>query len=259
MIEIDVIIANYNNAKFLVKCLDSVLSQALLAKEIIVIDDASTDDSLLILEEYSSAGKITLIKNERTLGVAASRKIAISYGGSEFLTTLDADDYYYNNEKLAAEAAVISAAGGSGIAFSDVMRVDHDGNEMWLVSSKRKLREGNLSFYIANLNGYIPRDYLVSRTDYEAVDGYDASFKIYEDWDLKIRLAKRCEWHYSGNVGTAYRNNPKGLSRSPRREHVIAMRRIFWKNYSSKNPLFRAGAFIRFFFYHSLYQGRPAI
>ena len=259
MILIDVIIANHNNAKFLTRCLDSVLAQTLLPKEIIVVDDASTDDSILILEKYVLEEKITLIKNSTVLGVTASRNKAISHGQSEFLTTLDADDYYFNNEKLAAEAAAIAEAGEHSIAFSDVMRVDSNGSDKWLVSSKRKLREGNLSFYISHLNGFIPRDYLVSRADYIAVSGYNPAFRMYEDWDLKIRLAKKCAWHFSGGVGTAYRDNPKGLSKASKSEHIAVMRRIFWLNCPSKHPLMRAAAFIRFFFYHSLYMGRPAI
>jgi glycosyltransferase involved in cell wall biosynthesis len=259
MIPIDVIIANRNNARFILQCLESVFSQTLLPKEIIVVDDASTDDSLLVLEPFVRAGKVTLIQNNTTLGVTASRGRAIAHGKSAFFTTLDADDYYYDSGKLAAEAAAITAAGEQSIAFSDVMRVREGGEDMWLVSSKRQLREGDLSFDISHLNGFIPRDYLVSRADYLAAGGYNPDLRIYEDWDLKIRLAKRCTWHFSGVIGTAYRDNPKGLSRAPRKEHITTMRHIFWANCSEKHSILRVAAFIRFFFYHSLYLRRPAI
>lgn len=259
MIPIDVIIANYNNANFLPQCLESVLNQTLLPKEIIVIDDASTDDSLLVLEPYVREKKITLIKNNEKFGVTKSRNRAIAHGGSAFITTLDADDFYYNSNKLAAEANVINNAGEHSIAFSDVMRVDKNGHDLWLVSSKRQLQEGDLSFNISHLNGFIPRDYLVSRNDFMDAGRYNPELKIYEDWDLKIRLAKRCKWCFSNTIGTAYRNNPKGLSRSPRREHIVAMRRIFWANCPESRTIFRAIFFARFFFYHSLYLRRPAI
>lgn len=259
MISIDVIIANYNNAKFLGRCIDSVLAQTLLPAEIIVIDDASTDDSLQIIEKYVTTGKVTLIRNDKNLGVTASRNLAISQGKSAFLTTLDADDFYYNNNKLDAEAATLIANGKHSIAFSDVIRVDVSGEDMYLVSGKRKIREGDLSFHISHVNGFIPRDYLVSRADYEAVKGYNSNLRIYEDWDLKIRLAKRCKWYFSGEIGTAYRENPKGLSKSLKKEHIETMRKIFWINNQIKNPVWRAIAFARFFFYHSLYMRRIAI
>lgn len=259
MIPIDVIIANYNNAKFLPQCLESVLNQTLLPKEIIVIDDASTDDSLLVLEPYVRENKITLIKNNENLGVTASRNRAIAHGGSAFITTLDADDFYQNSGKLAAEANVIQNSGKHSIAFSDIMRVDKNGQALWLISSKRKLQEGDLSFDISHLRGFIPRDYLVSRDDFLNAGGYNPKLKIYEDWDLKIRLAKRCNWCFSNTIGTAYRDNPKGLSRSPLREHIIAMRRIFLANCHESRTVFRVIYFARFFFYHSLYLRRFAI
>ena len=155
MIPIDVIIANRNNARFLSQCLESVFGQTLQPKGIIVVDDASTDSSRLVLEPYARAGKITLIQNEFNLGVAASRNRAIAQGKSAFLTTLDADDYYYDSGKLAAEAAAITVAGERSVAFSDVMRVRESGEDMWLVSSKRQLKEGDLSFHISHLNGFI--------------------------------------------------------------------------------------------------------
>ncbi len=259
MTPIDVIIANKNNARFLSQCLESVFMQTLQPKEIIVVDDASTDDSHLILEPFVRKGEITLIQNNSNLGIAASRNRAIALGKSAFLTTLDSDDYYYDKRKLEAESALISAAHEHKVAFSDVMRVRENDEVMWLVSTKRQLREGNLSFHISHLNGFIPRDYLISRADYHAVGGYNQGLRIYEDWDLKIRIAKICTWHFSGRIGTAYRDNSKGLSRAKRKEHISTMRRIFFANCTESNSISRAVAFTRFFFYQSLYMGRPAI
>lgn len=259
MISIDVIIANHNNEKYLAQCLDSVLNQSLLPKEIIIVDDASTDDSLMVIEPYVREKKVTLIKNDINIGVTASRNRAINHGKSSFITTLDADDYYHSRNKLAAEAGIIKNAGKHAVAFSDVMRVNKDGQDLWLVSSKRSLKEGDLLFNISHLNGFIPRDYLVSRNDFMDAGGYNQDLKIYEDWDLKIRLSKHCRWYFSNTIGTAYRDNPKGLSRAPRREHIATMRRIFLSNCSENRSIHRTMSFARFFFYHSLYLRRPAI
>jgi glycosyltransferase involved in cell wall biosynthesis len=259
MIPIDIIIANKNNAHFLSKCLESVFVQTLQPKEIIVVDDASTDDSRLVLESFVRRGKITLIQNNSNLGVAASRSRAIAQSKSAFLTTLDADDYYYDTRKLEMESALITGPHEHKVAFSDVMRVRENGEVMRLVSTKRRLREGDLSFHISHLNGFIPRDYLISRADYLAAGGYNQDLRIYEDWDLKIKIAKICSWHFSGGIGTAYRDNPKGLSKADRKEHISTMRRIFFANYPEYNSISRAVAFTRFFLYHSLYMGLPAI
>jgi glycosyltransferase involved in cell wall biosynthesis len=259
MIPIDVVVANRNNARFLPQCLESIYRQTLQKKQIIVVDDASTDDSRLVLESHVREGRITLIQNDTVLGVAKSRSRAIAHGKSPFITTLDSDDYYYDTKKLEAEAKVIDGASRGRIGFSDVMRVNGNGIDQGLVSTRRHLYEGDLSFEISHLRGFIPRDYVVAREDYFAAGGYNSSLNLYEDWDLKIRLARFCTWHFSGVVGTAYRINPKGLSHSRRSEHAKIMRRIFMANCPEQQPLRRAAACARFFYYHSLYLGRPAI
>jgi glycosyltransferase involved in cell wall biosynthesis len=260
MLSIAVIIANRNNARFLCQCLDSVISQTLRPAEVVVVDDASTDNSREILREYARNWRIKLILNEVPIGVAASRHKAIEQSASEFITTLDADDFYYSPQKLAAEAGVITALpGGKRIAFSDVIRVEANGEPISLVSARRRIREGELSFFIRHLNGFIPRDYLVSRADYLAVGGFNPSLQLYEDWELKIRLSQRCTWHYSREIGTAYRNNPLGLSKAPRKEHITTMRKIFAMHYLPRHPLGRAIDMTRFFIYQSVYLRRLAL
>ena len=259
MISIDVVIANRNNSRYLRQCIDSVLSQTLPPKEIIVVDDASDDDSRLVLETYASSGKITYIQNTTSKGVAATRNRGIDHGRSPFITTLDADDFYHNTHKLYAEALAIEKSGPHTIAFSDVMRTNEKGEDQWLFSSKRKVREGDISFNISHLKGFIPRDYLVSREDYQKAGGYNPDLYLYEDWDLKIRLAKLCSWRFSGVVGTAYRNNSNGLSKAPSKEHIETMRDIFRNNNAAGASISDRLALGRFFFYHSIYMGRIAL
>lgn len=260
MPSIAVIIANRNNARFLPQCLDSVLTQRLRPTEVVVIDDASTDNSREVICEYARNPSVKPIFNQISLGVAGSRHKAIEQSVSQYITTLDADDFYYSTEKLAFEARVIMEnPAGRRVAFSDVMCVDANGEALSLVSSRRRIREGDLSFFIRHLHGFIPRDYLISRIDYLDAGGFNPTLRLYEDWELKIRLSQRCTWHYSRVVGTAYRNNPLGLSKVPRKEHIKTLRKIFSMHCSSRHPMSRALNLARFFVYQSLYLRRLAI
>ena len=58
-----IIIVNFNNAKLLNQSLDSALNQSYKFKEIIVVDDYSTDNSLQVLKKFKN--KIKLIKNKK--------------------------------------------------------------------------------------------------------------------------------------------------------------------------------------------------
>jgi glycosyltransferase involved in cell wall biosynthesis len=258
-LSIAVIIANRNNGRFLRQCLDSALAQSLRPAEIVVVDDASTDDSVDVLAPYVRDGAVTLVRNAKQAGVAAARDRAIRESRAPWVTTLDADDYYEGRDKLAREADAVGRGGASRIAFSDVLRVDESGAPLGRVSALRRIREGDLSFDIPHLRGFIPRDYLVARDDYLAAGGFNPALNLYEDWDLKIRLSRRCTWHFSGTLGTAYRQTTTGLSRAPRPQHVRAMRDIFSANCQASRGPSRAWAFARFFVYHSVYLRRPAL
>jgi glycosyltransferase involved in cell wall biosynthesis len=87
---IAVVITNYNYARFLPNALDSVLAQAPPFDEIIVVDDGSTDESLEVLARY--LGRITVISISNCGQLGACR-VGIMAASSEYVYTLDADDY----------------------------------------------------------------------------------------------------------------------------------------------------------------------
>lgn len=92
---LDIIIPLYNNEKRLPKCLNSVLNQSFKDINIIIIDDKSTDNSLLIAKQYQKQfpNQITIIENEKNSGAATSRNKGLLLSKSEYVTFLDSDDY----------------------------------------------------------------------------------------------------------------------------------------------------------------------
>lgn len=89
---VSVVVTVYNGEKYLVECLDSILSQSLNNIEIICVDDASTDDTAKILSEYQD--KITIITNEVNCMAGESRNKGLQSARGEYVIFLDADDIY---------------------------------------------------------------------------------------------------------------------------------------------------------------------
>lgn len=92
---VSVILPNYNHAPFLPKRIDSILNQTFQDFEIIILDDASTDDSCSILEAYRTHPKVThLIINEKNSGSTFSqwgRGIELARG--EYIWIAESDDF----------------------------------------------------------------------------------------------------------------------------------------------------------------------
>lgn len=231
---ISVIVANFNNAQWLPQCLESIFQQTVEKFEIIIVDDCSTDNSRQVISEFVKrypkiVYPIFLPKNE---GVAKARHVGIIQCNGSYITTLDADDYYMNEYKLEKEYALIrqfkNRFNKEIIAFSDIVRVDKDGNR---IEEKRDLPiQGDLVKSLMTRSGFIPRDMLIYRNMYFEAGGYDFSFATHEDWDLKIRLAFKYEFYFTGVEGTAYRRHGQGLSASSLEFRIQNLNAVFEKN-----------------------------
>lgn len=130
MTKLSVIIPVYNTAKYLPKCLESILAQNFQDIEIICVDDGSTDNSLQILQEYSN--KIKIIQQTNS-GSGAARNAALSQAKGEYILFVDSDDWLLPqacqkiiDTALKTKAEVVIFGG--------------------LTYSKNKLRKGSYSF-----------------------------------------------------------------------------------------------------------------
>jgi glycosyltransferase involved in cell wall biosynthesis len=234
---LSVIVANYNNERYLAGCLESVLEQTARDLEVVAYDDGSTDGSLAVIEDFAHRhpGAIRVMHDPVNRGVAFARHQAVLAARGEYITTLDSDDLYYNPQKLEKELALIQKVmkeeGKEIIAFSNVMLLKND-DPPCLWGTSENIRRGMIACEILSRSCFIPRDFIMKREWYSQAGGYDTRFKIYEDWDLKIRLAFRHEFHYTGFIGTAYRRHDRSLSACPFSEQISVLREIFEKNLS---------------------------
>lgn len=239
--KISVVIPNYNNALYLPQCLESVLNQTFLDIEIVVIDDASTDHSLEIIGRFASSdNRIKVIANDERLGISRNRHKGIMEATSYWLTTLDSDDYYCDQRKIEAEMALVhrfeAEKGEEVCAFSNIIVVDEKGEFVMKQWPDEKVEEGDIFKGVFSRTSMIPRDFTFNMQQYLNAGGYDPQFNLYEDWDLKIRIARNTRFFFTGLDGIAYRRKGQGLSYAPVSEHVATIRRIYRKNEALLSP-----------------------
>ena len=232
--EVSICLPNYNNGRYLEKCLSSILAQSFSNFEVVVVDDHSTDNSIDIINSFDDS-RIRLHRNKARMGIAKVRNKALALCQADLTTSLDSDDFYYDADKLSAERRLFRQSENSGapiIAFSDVMRVDKHGKDLFRVSARKEIREGILFAELLARSIFIPRDYLCPTKWLKNVGGYNDHLPIYEDWDLKLRLAQRHAFAFSNLVGIGYRVTGTGLSAMPENEQDegIALIRSNFKN-----------------------------
>src|SRR6516225_4891193 len=86
---VSVTIVTYNSGRFIKRCLESVLAQRYANKEIIVVDNASTDGTVDILEQFED--RCQIVYNDENIGFAAAQNQAIARGAGEWVLTLNPD------------------------------------------------------------------------------------------------------------------------------------------------------------------------
>lgn len=91
--KLSVIVPVYNTERYLRKCLDSILAQTFTDYEIIIVNDASPDQSQVIIDEYMQVHScITCIKKPNG-GISDARNAGLKIAGGEYISFIDSDDY----------------------------------------------------------------------------------------------------------------------------------------------------------------------
>lgn len=93
-IDVSICISVHNTDAYLRRCLDSVINQTLCNKEIVIVNNGSTDNSLNIMLEYKNKyPKIVKVISQEDKGLAQGRQTGIDNSIGKYITFLDADDY----------------------------------------------------------------------------------------------------------------------------------------------------------------------
>ena len=99
---VDIIIPNYNKAKYLEDAIKSVLGQKYTNWSLYIIDDNSKDGSVKILEKFRDNSKITIVLLKKNKGPSFCRNLGMRISSSEYISFLDSDDMW-KKEKLSKQ------------------------------------------------------------------------------------------------------------------------------------------------------------
>jgi len=165
-----IIITNFNYSKYLNRAIHSALSQNFrdTEREVIVVDDASTDGSKEIIESYKHL--IVPIYNKKNFGLSASRNKGMYSAEGNYIVFLDADDYF-NRDLLFIESL-----------FLDSNKFDAVSCDYYTVNNNEKV----LSREYANVYP-IACGIMFNKNKLEGLNGYDEKLRIHEDKELRKR------------------------------------------------------------------------
>jgi succinoglycan biosynthesis protein ExoO len=233
---VSVITANYNGARHLAEAMRSVLDQTLAALELIVVDDASSDASVAVVEAAAALDpRVRLIVQPSNAGPGAARNRGFAAARGRFLAVFDSDDLMAP-DRLArlvrrAEADGADLVADNLLAFDD--GAPGAGRPFLPGKAFAAPRWITLADVIASSRMYARSPGLgylkpLIRAEAWRAAGvrYDETLRIGEDYDLLLRLlAKGLRLRFEPACLYRYRRHAASISHALKRDHLEAMLR----------------------------------
>jgi glycosyltransferase involved in cell wall biosynthesis len=180
--DISVIIPSYNRAHLLARAIESVLSQDLAPREIIVVDDGSSDDTRELMSNRFPQCQYIHQPNQ---GVSSARNRGIEAASGEWLAFLDSDDEWLPG-KLAAQSSTLKNQPGLLICHTE---------EIWIrngrrVNAMKKHRKsgGRIFRNCLPLCVISPSSAMIHRSLLTEVGNFDENLPVCEDYDMWLRI-----------------------------------------------------------------------
>lgn len=210
---ISVVIPLFNKNKYILRAINSVLTQTYQNFEIIVVDDGSTDDGPSIVESIKD-DRITLIRQENS-GVSVARNTGVQQARAEWVAFLDADDEYLPD----FFEHVIRFLGSNTPKTISFVGANYYINNKSRPAQNMTLESGIYDYFELFREQRSPNNSsttVVNKEIYIRVGGCPVGVKQFEDWCAWIKLAFVGGFGYIRTPGGVYHYVPESVSRSPR-------------------------------------------
>lgn len=235
-IKISVVIPLYNKSYSIVRCLQSVLSQTVLPNEIIIVNDGSTDDSLVVLNHFldtlGTSRVDIIVLDQMNQGVSAARNNGVAQSRSDYIALLDADDEWYP-EIIERVINCIKAYPGLAL-YSCKHEICANGNcfEPPQVFSSESSSVGLIDNYFARAGRYElvnSSKAVLFKPFFDKVGGFPVGAKLCEDLYLWARLFEESQFGFVDYLGVTV-HQEIDISRKARNYAQPYILKYYFKN-----------------------------
>lgn len=214
-----VVIITHNRAGYLSQAVQSVLAQTFTDFELLIIDDASTDNTAQVVRSFADA-RIRYVENKNNMGISRSRNKGLHAARGMYVAMLDSDDRWCSKEKLDKQIRYLELHQEYQAVGSHARVIDQNGKvvgERNPPDTYKKIRPG---FLWKNI--FINSSVLFRRQTLVNAGGYDEKLIIGEDYDAWLKLGIKgslanipeCLVDYRLHEGNVTRQSKQALRQS---------------------------------------------
>jgi glycosyltransferase involved in cell wall biosynthesis len=177
-----ILMPNYNKAEFLAEAINSVLAQSYNYWELLILDDCSGDDSVVVIKKLLGDKRIQFFMNKKNIGKTRSLKKLVGEAKGEIIVELDSDDAL-SPEALSLVSMTYDKNPGCGLVYSQCYYCDHKLQPIHKGLSAA-IPKGKSNLHVNSVVAL--RTY--RKSAYQMTTGYDEAVKFAEDIDLVLKL-----------------------------------------------------------------------
>lgn len=231
--KISVIVPVYNTAKFLDRCIESILNQSYDNFELILINDGSTDNSVEIIKKFEKQDKRIIFINNNNNGVSETRNIGLRNAKGEYIQFVDSDDYI--NEDMLIDTLKLLEKNKSDLVITglylDIEKDNRVNTSIQTYDYKESTNKREIAVDVLNrldgtyinspINKLYKRSIIIENNIFmdKSIDlGEDYIFNImYLKYCQKVIFSDKCYYHYwmkiENNLTFRFRENKLDLMR----------------------------------------------
>jgi len=189
---VSVILPTYNRAQYIEESIRSVLDQTYTDFELIVVDDASTDQTSQIVNAMND-DRVRYVRHEQNQGPAVARNMGIEHSRGDYLTFQDDDDTWVKHKLQRQVDLLDSYSNRLGLVYTGATNIN-DEREVYVPSDKLEKREKNVYPHIL-FGMFVNIHCMIRQECLELVGKFDTEFDRFQDWELWVRIAKHYNVH----------------------------------------------------------------
>ena len=187
---VTVLMSTYNGVRYIDQAIRSILRQTWRDFEFLIIDDASTDRTVEIIESYHDH-RICLLRNETNLGVTRSLNRGLASAHGALVAIQDHDDVSHP-ERLSKQVEFMAANPDMVLAGAQARLLNSRGRRRWRPGWWRPLSPESIRFQSMFDNPFIHSTIIFRReVIWNEFGGYDEKYATGHDYDLVSRVAQR--------------------------------------------------------------------
>jgi len=238
---ISVIMTTKNGSPTIERALKSIQAQTEKDFEIVVISDASTDDTEEKVKRMAAEdSRIKLFSLSENVGPGKARTIAIEKSQGELIAILDDDDFWISSEKLETQRKFLEENLDHVLVGADHIRfVNEEGKLLFIFESEKS--DDEIKRHILLHNPFVTSSVLFRKEAYLKAGGF-SELRLAEEYELWLSMGIFGKFANLRNCEIEYTQRASGLTLS-RRQKMNKIHLMLIKRHSTDYPLYTLALF----------------